>query len=886
MKRICLLILAIAGSILPLSAAHIRGGELYYKYLGPGSSANTSRYLLTLKLYIDCGQNDPGQLDEEAALTIFSKPENQQIGGPRMARMTSEQFIRYDPASNPCITNPPRDVCYRLRFYEIEIDLPNDPEGYTIAFQRCCRIEGIQNLTPPSNDFGATYLCEIPGTSIGVDAVHNSSPLFNPNDAVAVCVGSDFQFDFSATDTDNNDSLVYNLCDAYAGGGPNNGQTCLSCPTPIPGAPPPYRSLSYRSPYSGGSPMGGRVTIDRSTGLMTGIAPDIIGQYVVTVCVSEYRQGVLINIHRKDIHIKVSDCTPLRAVLDPDYSFCDSSLIGNYAVSFRNKQVNPTGSVYTWDFGDGSAPETSQVPDGTIQHQYPDTGTYRVKLRVVLAGQCVDETETIARVYPGFYPGFSFNGACLYTPFEFLDTTKSRYGRAAYWRWTFGDETTEADTSRINAPIWKYNSLGFKTVELIVASDKGCRDTVNTQVEVTDKPDLELPFKDTLICDIDSLQLNAIGDGTFVWEPNYNIFDETTATPTVYPKITTTYKVTMTENRCVATGEIRVRVVDTVTLDAGSDTTICTTDTVQLLPSGDGLRFTWTADPQAYFDDPSARSPFTAPANNTNYHVIARIGKCSSEDSLTIRTVPYPIAQAGEDQVICYGDTVLLNGYTDGYRFRWDPGIDLLNANTLTPSAHPLRTQTYTLLGFDTLGCPKPGFDRVIITVRPQIITFAGNDTAIVKEQPLQLAGSGAEFFSWSPEYGLNKTSIPDPIAVLDRNTSYVLRSYNAEGCFSLDTIHIQVFQTLPDIFVPNAFVPTGRNSQLEPKPVGIARLDYFRVFNRWGQLVFQTSQLGKGWDGRINGVLQDGGTYVWMISGTDYTGKKVMKRGTAVLVR
>ena len=105
MKKICLLILITGGFILPLSAAHIRGGELYYKYLGPGSSANTSSYLVTLKLYIDCGQNDPGQLDTEVYLTVFSKPGNNEFTG-RYARMVSEEFIRYDPVFRLIVTFP------------------------------------------------------------------------------------------------------------------------------------------------------------------------------------------------------------------------------------------------------------------------------------------------------------------------------------------------------------------------------------------------------------------------------------------------------------------------------------------------------------------------------------------------------------------------------------------------------------------------------------------------------------------------------------------------------------------------------------------------------------------------------------------------------------
>ncbi|MBA4167848.1 MAG: hypothetical protein H0X41_09955 [Chitinophagaceae bacterium] len=363
MKRICISILLLGGFILPLSAAHIRGGELYYKYEGPGTSAGTSVYTVTLKLYIDCGQNDPGQLDQEAALTIFSKPLNKKIGNVMIAPRVGEEFIRYDPTSNPCITNPPLDVCYRLRYYSVKITLPDTPDGYTIAFQRCCRIEGIKNVQAPSNDVGATYQCEIPGTNALPDAPKNSSPAFTARDAVAICAKSIFTFDFSATDPDK-DSLVYHLCEGYIGGGPNNGKSCLSCPVPNPGAPPPYTPLAYQSPYSGSTPLGPSAQLNSATGILSGFAPPTLGQYVVTVCVSEYRRGVLINIHRKDIHIKVSDCSPLKAQLDPDYSFCN-----DLNVTFKNGQINPTGSVYTWSFGDGTRSDTSRIPDGTLQHK-------------------------------------------------------------------------------------------------------------------------------------------------------------------------------------------------------------------------------------------------------------------------------------------------------------------------------------------------------------------------------------------------------------------------------------------------------------------------------------------------------------------------------------
>lgn len=881
MKRIFYTILLLAGFIEHVSAAHIRGGELYYEYLGAGRSSGTSLYLVTLKLYIDCGQNDPGQLDEEVALSVFSKASGVRVGGVRMARMTKQLFIRYDPASNPCITNPPRDVCYRLRYYDITMELADNPNGFIISFQRCCRIEGIRNMVPQSNDVGATYSCEIPGTSGLSDGPKNSSPAFQTLDAVAICVNSAFTFDFSATDQDK-DSLVYEFCNAYVGGGPGNGRNCLTCPTPNPGAPPPYQSISYQRPFTESTPLGSAVSINRQTGIISGIAPSTLGQYVVTVCASEYRRGVLINTHRKDIHIKVSDCSPLRARLNPDYAYCD-----DFLVTFKNEQINPTGSIYTWNFGDNSAPENSLVPDGTIQHKYADTGIYKVKLRVVLAGQCIDSATTNAKVYPGFFPGFIYNGACLFSPYIFTDTTKSRYGTPSIWSWNFGDETTDADTSHLPDAQWLYHSLGNKQVKLIVGSDKGCIDTVPLLLEVKEKPSLILPFTDTLICSADSLQLFAIGNGTFTWTPGYNLLNPTSPDPVVFPKTTTTYAVTMLENRCVASDKITVRVVDFVTLSAGNDTTICLTDTIQLQPVSDGLKYVWTSAPGAQFDNTRIKNPLTTPVvNNTTYRVVASIGSCLAEDDLTVLTVPYPLLDAGPASIICFDDTAAITATTNGSRFFWDPTVFLIRPNTLSPLAYPKTTETYTLYAFDTLGCPKPSIDQVSVTVRPEIKAFAGNDTSIVKDQPLQLQGKGSDLYTWGPETGLSRTSISDPVAVLDRNITYFMRTFTGEGCFDLDTINIRVFQTLPDIFVPNAFVPAGKNNELRPKPVGISSIDYFRVFNRWGQLVFQTSQLDKGWDGKINGSLQNNGTYVWMVSGTDYTGKKVIRRGTAVLIR
>ncbi|HTF30712.1 MAG TPA: hypothetical protein VK625_17785, partial [Flavitalea sp.] len=289
MKKFLAILMGVFGMMMPAMAEHIKGGEMFYTYIGPGSAAGTSTYSVSLKLYIDCNATSSGQLDEFVSFSIFNKTNNSLFGSPVTANFTGETFARFDPNSNPCIGNPPTDVCYRIRVYSTNITLPDSPNGYTIAFQRCCRIGGIVNLVQPSNAVGATYSCDIPGTAVIADAYKNSSPRFATNDATAVCKGSVFTLDYSASQTDAGDSLVYMLCSGFSGGSQNN-------PVPATASTPPFRDLNYTNPYTGSSPLGSSVTMNPGTGVITGVAPAALGQYVITACAYEYRKGQLINI--------------------------------------------------------------------------------------------------------------------------------------------------------------------------------------------------------------------------------------------------------------------------------------------------------------------------------------------------------------------------------------------------------------------------------------------------------------------------------------------------------------------------------------------------------------------------------------------------------------
>lgn len=868
-KKLLAILLALM-SCTGVMARHIKGGEISYRYVGPGGN-NTDRYELTLRLFLECGASG-SQIDSEVNIAVYGTVgQNPAPGSPFTLPLMEDKFINLS-APNPCIVSP-SPVCYRLMTYSTIINLPRTVDGFTAVFQRCCRIDGINNLSP-NNSIGSSYVTQIHGTG-ALPTGTNSSPFFNVKDTVLICQNRPFRLDFGAVDPNPQDSLSYEFCDAYA---------CPSNP-PVITNPPPAQNIGfvgYAQGYSGTQPLGPNVTINPKTGLISGIAPPG-GNYVVCVCVTEWRDGKKLSTHRKDFNVQIDDrCDFASAQLAQSYANCES-----FTQGFRNEAPpSPLVNSWYWDFG---------IPDrtddtSTLEYPfftYPDTGVYTIKLVVNRGQSCPDSATSTLRVYPGFSPGFTENGACKDFPFQFTDNTTTRYGSVTGWSWDFGDETTTLDQSDQQHPQWKYNTSGSKPVRFIVKSTKGCIDTVLKNIIVYDRPPITLPFRDTLICSIDTLELRASGLGVFSWTPGYNIINPVSTNPLVYPKVTTSYIVKLDDRGCINFDTVRVRVVDFVTLNAKPDSTICLTDKAQLNAAGDGLYFSWT--PAATLDDPRKRMPFATPVTpNTRYTVVASIGKCSATDFVDIRTVPYPSAFAGPDTTICYEDTAILRGNMIAYRSAWTPISTISSPNTLATLAWPLRTTKYVLMVYDTLGCPKPGMDTLTVNVEDRILAFAGNDTAIVVGQPLQMNASGAEFFEWSPPFGLTRHNVGNPVATLSANQTYYLRASTIVGCYAMDTINIMVFKTNPDIFVPNAFTPGAkRNNLFRPaKTPGLRHLDYFRVYNRWGQLVFNTSEIGRGWDGTIGGKLQSAGTYVWVVQGKDYLGKTIAKRGVMVLLR
>ena len=376
---------------------------------------------------------------------------------------------------------------------------------------------------------------------------------------------------------------------------------------------------------------------------------------------------------------------------------------------------------------------------------------------------------------------------------------------------------------------------------------------------------------------------------TLTWSPNYIISDTNSYNPFVSPDVTTRYKA-LYENPvgCSDTASVLVRVVNAVTLLSSNDTTICRTDSAKIRLTTDALYFAWA--PAATIQDTTVQNIIVFPTDSiTNYYVLASISKkCFKIDTVKVRTVPYPVPFVLGRDSICYGQNVQLNA-SGGSIYLWSPPAYLNNINIANPLAtFPKQSLTYTVSVSDTFGCPKPVLKDFSVKVIRLVADAGPQDTSVVLTQPLQLQGSGGTNFSWSSAMYLDNPTISSPVSLPQNNIKYTLTVSNNIGCTATDTINVKVFFLPPDMYVPSAFSPTGDNNNdlFRPICLGIKSLESFSIFNRWGVLLFKTSRIGDGWNGKYKGVDQDAGTFVWQASATDYKNKKVFRKGTVILIR
>ncbi len=382
-----------------------------------------------------------------------------------------------------------------------------------------------------------------------------------------------------------------------------------------------------------------------------------------------------------------------------------------------------------------------------------------------------------------------------------------------------------------------------------------------------------------------SIQMIATG-GTGVY--TFSLDGSTPQSSSLFPAVAGSHAVTVEDDRgCRGNLDVTVPLNNTLYINPGNDTLVCEGTSIRMRAQTNGTRFTWT--PATGLDDPTALNPLASPPASTSYTVISESGLCQVQGSINITFIPAPVTQAGPDQVICHDGTTTIRGSGNGL-LTWHPTNLFADPSQPVQTVNPVQTTTYWLQAVNETGCLAVRPDSITVTVLPVLMVDAGPDTIASIGQTIQLRGKGSDpgdLFLWTPSVGLSDQTLAEPMATITQDIIYVLRVTNAAGCTDTDSVKIRAFKG-PDIYVPSAFTPNGdgRNDLLRALPAGISRFLYFRVYNRWGQLVFQSSDYRIGWNGSINGQPSPSATFVWVAEALDYNGQRMIRKGTVTLIR
>jgi gliding motility-associated-like protein len=709
--------LLIIGAILlqfRLSATHIVGGELTYECLG------NDQYRITLNVYRDCFNGVP-PFDDPANIGIFDTSFNLIDSLQIVWQGFDDTLDIY--LNNPCLVRPP-NICVHRSFYTGIVTLPPIPGGYQVAYQRCCRNELIRNIPNPE-DVGITIIAEIGNEAL---AQCNQGAFFNNWPPLAICVNEPIDFDHSATDPDN-DSLAYRLCT------PLSGATDFA-PMPTPTDFTPFVEVSWQNPYGLNDLLGGiPVQINSQTGFITGI-PNTIGNFVVGVCVDEYRNGTIISTTRRDFQYNVADCGQAEAAFFTQTLLCDR----NTPTIVNTSDLNDLSEV-VWYFDWPNLTPTST--DINPVYDYPDTGRYQIALILNPNNSCRDtlvsdiwvtESTAMAAI------NVSYNGC---DPADGIvvqltdQSTDPQHGIASrQWRLTGPSTVLNATSSTANFTL---NQAGTYTIRLISIGGNGCRDTVIQTVIIPSAPTVQLDDHLT-ICQGETVSLfeNAPNDYTYQWSDNLDAAQVQLPNPEVSPNDSISYQVTITDpaNGCTFTSSVKVSVVD----------------------DGDLLA---TAIPDRIFQGQSSQ----------------------------------------------------------------------LNSS------------------------------------------FTGGGT-----------------FDWSPAESLSASNLPNPIATPTETTTYTVSVLTNSGCIVSRTVTVVVIIPVceePYVFFPTGFSPNGdtENDVLKMESAYTEEV-YWVVYNRFGEKVFEANDINQSWDGTLNGVDQPAETYGYYYRVRCIGGELYEQKGNVTLFR
>ncbi|MFM1931339.1 MAG: hypothetical protein RL226_642 [Bacteroidota bacterium] len=876
---------------LSAEATHIVGGEIHYEEISPNT------YEITLRIYRDCGPTNTNQtyFDDQAAVAIYDD-----FGDMEELLLIPliSQNISFVPVvlENPCFVLPP-DVCVEEAVYQQTVTLPPSATPYTIVYQRCCRNPSIVNILLPE-DSGATFTTQIPGTN--QTAGNNSNPEFNNFPPVALCQNAAFYFDHSASDEDG-DSLAYTFCTPMLGADQFDPMPTAD----MPPEPPPYANVIWDSGFSTSYPITSdpAFAIDPITGEITG-TPTQVGQYVIGVCVEEWRNGVLLSTTNRDFQFNVTICDPnVIAAIPEQEQFCDG-------LSFEFSAESNAQEFY-WDFGDPSTEDDFSTL-ASPSYTYADTGVYTVMLVANPGWTCADTAYAQYAAYPVVLPiVVQDDFECLNNIGLFDFTAGGDFDSDATFFWDFGSGSSPQTSTAQNPQNISFGSSNDFDITLTI-SQNGCDFSTTETFSVPPPPQAIVPdqisFCEGLTYSFENNSLNA---STYQWNfgvpgapDNFSIDFEPSYT---YPD-TGVYVVTLIAGGPNVCPDITTATVEIYWL----------LDTYFEAPDPqcfEGNQFNFfgegSEDQNAIWEwsfEGPASTPSVGSQNAFNIHynesgtfdatLTISANGCVESFTAPVTIEPNPTidftasgsgcpplnasfqnlsTSASQLQVLWeYGDGTTS---TMSSASHWYYNTGLYDVTlTITSTGGCVQTLSMTLPdAIQVYPVPEAGFDiepNVVNILAPNVTV---TDLSVGSVQCYYNFGDGGSSDECDLEYSYTGSGLFDVFQTV----------VNEYGCTDIATGQVAVEGHL--FFAPNSFTPNddGINDVWLPSVIGASEYE-LTIYNRWGEVIFFTTDPFEPWLGNVHGgdhYAQDG-QYVYYVKMHDLLKLPHEFTGHIILIR
>jgi len=572
---------------------------------------------------------------------------------------------------------------------------------------------------------------------------------------------------------------------------------------------------------------------------------------------------------------------------------------GGYRCKGQAVQFNANGlntNEIEWNFGDGTIQTTTS---GTVFHTYTKAGNYLPIIRFKNAGGCIytlpaGDTIKVDIMQPGFTS--TIQEFCGYTEVRFTDTTRTLYGVNSV-KWFPGDGSTKNGTLLTQ----RYNITGTYEVKMVATGKSGCTDTatINLPVFVRAIPNADF-LPPTPTCTNTPVNINSsvqsvdsvsfykwqLSNGAVLTNKNFSYAFSSEGV----------YQLTLiagTKFNCYDTIQKTFTVLRSPNLLASADALLCKDKTINLTATG-ALSYNWS--PSDGLSCTVCSSPQARPQTTTSY-VVKGTGAngCFVYDTVNITVVqPFKITTSGPDS-ICIGSSSQIFAF-GADNFQWTPAIALSNPAISNPFANPTSTTIYRVVGSDNNKCfTDTGYVQVAVG-QPLLVKLGQDITASTGTQlPLKstITNGPVKYWEWTPATDLSCDRCPEPIATIKNNITYVVKATSAYGCITTDTLQIKAFCENAQVFVPNGFTPDGDgiNDLLVVRATGVRKVKLFRIFNRWGEIVFERYNFSPndqafGWDGTQKGVPSGPAVFVYTLEVECENGTVFSYKGNISLIK